>query len=185
MNPTDEPRPIRVDYGKTVHGEEEIAAVVRVLRTSTQMGDNVREFEARVAALFAKRFGVMVNSGSSALALAMEALDLPKDSHVITPVLTFATTVVAVLKNGLIPAFVDVNAATYNIDVSRIEEMIDERTSALLVPNLIGNLPDWDRIRAIADRHGLPVVEDSADTLGATLNGTSTGTRADICTTSF
>lgn len=176
---------MRVNYGQSVHGEEEIAAVVNVLRTSTQMGTNVRAMEARVAGLFAKRHGIMVNSGSSANYLAVELLRLPPGSEVITPALTFATTVAPLVRNGLVPAFVDVREGTYNIDEEAIEGMITPRTRAMMIPSLIGNLPDWDRLRAIADRHGLIVIEDSADTLGATLRGTSTGARSDISTTSF
>ena len=74
---------------------------------------------------------------------------------------------------------------TFQIDVEAIEPMIGPRTRAILAPNLIGNAPDWDRIRDIADRHGLKVIEDSCDALGLTLRGTPTGTRADISLTSF
>lgn len=176
---------MRVNYGQTVHGEEEIAAVVEVLRTSTQMGPKVREMQEKVSALFAKDHGIMVNSGSSANYLAMELLDLPEGSEVITPALTFATTVAPIVRSRLIPAFVDAAPGTYNIDVEKIEAMITPSTRAMMIPSLIGNLPDWDRIRAIADAHGLKVIEDSADTLGATLRDTSTGTRSDISTTSF
>jgi CDP-6-deoxy-D-xylo-4-hexulose-3-dehydrase len=176
---------MRVNYGQTVHGEEEIAAVVDVLRTSTQMGPRVRAMQEKVAKLFAKKHGIMVNSGSSANYLAMELLDLPEGSEVITPVLTFATTVAPILRGGLVPAFVDAAEGTYNIDVEKIEEMITPKAKAMMIPSLIGNLPDWDRIREIADAHGLMVIEDSADTLGATLRGESTGTRSDISTTSF
>jgi len=112
---------MRVPYGQTVHGEEEIAAVVEVLRTSTQMGTRVRTFESRIAELFAKRHGVMVNSGSSALYLATELLALPAGAEVVTPVLTFATTVAPLVKAGLVPSFVDVEPDTFNIDVSKIE----------------------------------------------------------------
>lgn len=176
---------MRVNYGQTVHGEAEIEAVVAVLRSSTQLGANVREMERRVARLFDKRHGIMVNSGSSANFLAIKLLDLPAGAEVITPVLTFATTVAPLVQNGLVPAFVDVKPGTYNIDVDAIEAMIGPGTRAMMIPSLIGNLPDWDRIRAIADAHGLIVVEDSADTLGATLHGRSTGSRAHISTTSF
>lgn len=176
---------MRVNYGQTVHGEEEIAAVVDVLRTSTQMGARVRKMESRVADLFDKKYGVMVNSGSSANYLAVELLNLPEGSEVITPALTFATTVAPIARQKLVPAFVDAAEGTYNIDVDQIEAMITPATRAMMIPSLIGNLPDWDRIRAIADKHGLLVVEDSADTLGATLRGTSTGTRSHISTTSF
>lgn len=176
---------MRVNYGQSVHGEEEIAAVVSVLRTSTQMGTNVRAMEARVAALFAKRHGIMVNSGSSANYLAVELLRLPPGSEVITPALTFATTVAPIVRNGLVPAFVDVREGSYNIDEDLIESMITPRTRAMMIPSLIGNLPDWDRLREIAEWHKLILIEDSADTLGATLRGESTGKRSDISTTSF
>lgn len=176
---------MRVPYGQSVHGEEEIAAVVRTLRTSTQMGTSVRELEARVAGLFAKRHGIMVNSGSSANLLAVELMGLQPGAEVITPALTFATTVAPQVRAGLIPAFVDVEPDTFNIDVDQVESAITPKTRAIMVPSLIGNLPDWDRLAAIAQAHNLLVIEDSADTLGALLRGTSTGTRSDISTTSF
>ncbi|MDF1833370.1 MAG: aminotransferase class I/II-fold pyridoxal phosphate-dependent enzyme [Alteraurantiacibacter sp. bin_em_oilr2.035] len=176
---------MRVNYGQTVHGEEEIAAVVEVLRTSTQMGPKVREMQEKVSALFAKKHGIMVNSGSSANYLAMELLELPEGSEVITPALTFATTVAPIVRNKLVPAFVDAEEGTYNIDAAKIEAMIGPKTKAMMIPSLIGNLPDWDRIRQLADAHNLMVIEDSADTLGATINGTSSGTRSEISTTSF
>ena len=96
---------IHVPYGKTVHGEEEIEAVVNVLRTSTQMGKHVREMEERIAALYAKKYGIMVNSGSSALYLAADLLNYEKGAEIITPALTFSTTVAPQLKKGWIPAF--------------------------------------------------------------------------------
>ncbi|HEX2721701.1 MAG TPA: aminotransferase class I/II-fold pyridoxal phosphate-dependent enzyme [Gemmatimonadaceae bacterium] len=178
-------RRMRVPYGQTVHGEEEIAAVVHVLRTSTQMGPHVKSFEASVASLFSKRHGVMVNSGSSANYLAVELLGLPRGSEVITPALTFATTVAPLVRSGLTPSFIDVEESTFNIDVGRIEEAITPQTRALMIPSLIGNLPDWARIGEISRSHNLFVIEDSADTLGATLDGKSTGTWSHISTTSF
>lgn len=176
---------IRVPYGQSVHGEDEIAAVTAVLRGSTQMGANVRELEARVAGLFAKSHGIMVNSGSSALQLAVELLALPEGAEVITPALTFATTVAPVVRAKLVPSFIDVEPDTFNIDAGQIEAAITPATRAMLIPSLIGNLPDWDRIADLAKQHNLVVVEDSADTLGATLHGSSTGTRSVISTTSF
>ncbi|MCX7650939.1 MAG: DegT/DnrJ/EryC1/StrS family aminotransferase [Flavobacteriales bacterium] len=176
---------VHVPYGKSVHGEEEIKAVVQVLRTSTQMGPHVAEMERRVAALFDKPLGLMVNSGSTALYLAADLLDFPAGTEIITPVLTFSTTVAPLVKKGWVPAFVDVEEGTYNMDVSKVEAMITPRTRAMFVPNLIGNLPDWPALRQLAEKYGLAVVEDSADTLGATLNGRSSGAFSDISTTSF
>lgn len=174
-----------VPYGRTVHGEEEIAAVVNVLRTSTQMGKNVREMEERVSALYNKQYGIMVNSGSSALYLAADLLDYKAGAEIITPVLTFSTTVAPLVKKGWIPAFIDVEEGTYNIDASKVEEMITPQTKALVIPNLLGNLPDWQALRAIADKHNLFVLEDSADTLGAEIGGASSGRFTDMSTTSF
>ena len=108
----------RVPYGSTVHGEEEINAIVEVLRSSTQMGKKVNLFEERIAKLFVKDFGLMTNSGTSALYIAIESLGLEKDSEVITPALTFATTVASLVKNRLTPSFVDVKKNTYCIDES-------------------------------------------------------------------
>ena len=104
---------IRVPYGSTVHGDEEIAAVVNVLNTTTQMSKNVLLFEEKIAALFNKKNGVMVNSGSSALYVLIEALNLPKGSEVITPTLTFSTTVAPIYQLGLIPHFIDVDERTF------------------------------------------------------------------------
>ena len=96
-----------------VHNAEEINAVARTLKNSTQMGSNVVNFEKKISNLFDKKYGLMVNSGSSALLLAFASLNLPKGSEVITPVLTFATTVASIIQNNLIPAFVDVKKTTF------------------------------------------------------------------------
>ena len=172
---TDRELAIRVPYGMSVHGEEEIAAVNRVLGTSTQLGKNVHALEERIAALFEKKHGIMVNSGSSALLLAAEIISLPEGSEVITPALTFSTTVSSLLKSDLVPAFVDVEEGTYCIDPAKIEEMIGPQTRVLSVPNLIGNIARWEEIAQIAGGYGQFLIEDSADTLGGTLNGRSSG----------
>ena len=176
---------IHVPYGKTVHGEEEVEAVVKVLRTSTQMGKHVREMEERVAQLYGKKYGIMVNSGSSALYLAADLLDYEPGTEIITPVLTFSTTVAPIIKKGWIPVFVDVEEGTYNIDAEKVERMITPKTKAMIIPNLMGNLPDWKRLREIADKYGLFVFEDSADTLGAEIDGETSGRFTDMSSTSF
>ncbi len=174
-----------VPYGRTVHGEEEIAAVVNVLRTSTQMGKHVREMEEKVAALFQKKHGIMVNSGSSANYLTIEILDLPAGAEVITPALTFSTVVAPLIKHNLVPAFVDVEPGTYNIDANKVEAMITPNTKAMMIPNLIGNLPDWQALHAIAKQYNLITIEDSCDTLGATIAGKPVGQYTDVSITSF
>lgn len=176
---------LRVPYAQSVHGQAEIDAVVSVLQTSTQMGKHVTAMETKVSEMFDKNFGLMTNSGTSALMLAAEASDLPKGSEVITAAFTFATTVTPILKNGLVPVFLDAERDTLNIDAERVRDFVTERTSAIWIPNMLGNIPDWDVIREVADEYGLLVVEDSADTLGGTLRGSPTGGRSDISITSF
>ena len=178
----------RVEYSGSLHDEEEIDAVVAVLRagpSGLRIGKNVKEMERLVADSFAKKRGIMVNSGSSALYLAVELLGLQPGDEVLTAAVTFSTDVAPLVRAGLVPVFIDVEYDTYQIDVDAIEAAIGPRTRAILAPNLIGNCPDWDRIREIADRHQLMVIEDSCDCLGATLRGTPTGARSDISVTSF
>ena len=179
---------MRVHYAEAVYGQEEIDAVVDVLENSRHAlmtGPRVADFEDKVSSLFGKSDGVMVNSGSSANTLAVQSLGLESGSEVITPALTFSTTVAPILQAGLVPVFVDVEPDTFNIDAGAIERMVGPKTRAIMTPNLIGNLPDWATIRGIADRHALNVIEDSADTIGSTYLGDPTGTLTDISTTSF
>ena len=175
----------RVTEAGPVHDEREIEAVLEVLRSGLLDLGRVAEFERRGAELLAKSHGVMVNSGTSALWLAVDLLGCAPGDEVITSPLTFSSDVAPLVRNGIVPVFVDVEPDTYQIDVNAIEEMIGPRTKAILTPNLVGNCPDWDRIRAIADAHGLLVVEDSCDVLDSKLRGTRTGLRADIVVTSF
>ena len=149
---------IRVPYGMTVHGDEEVSAVNRVLKSSTQMGENTKEFEKIISNEFGHKYGIGVNSGSSALYLGMEILDLPPKSEVITPSLTFATTVGCIVKNNLVPYFVDVEERSLLINTDKIERNINENTSALCIPNLMGNLPDWEKIHEIASKYNLKVL---------------------------
>ena len=176
----------KISYAKTVYGQEEIDAVIKCLNESTQMGFYARKFETEIAKLFSKKFGLYVNSGSSALYLAIESLEFPEGSEVITPALTFSTTIGCLLKNKLVPVFTDINLTSYCIDVDQIEELISDKTVAILAPNLLGNLCDWKAIKEIADKYKLILIEDSADTLGGKYkNGTLTGTYTDISITSF
>ena len=174
-----------VSYAKTVYGQEEIDAVVKCLNESTQMGNYSRKFESKIAQLFDKKHCLYVNSGSSALYIGVEAFGFKKGSEVITPALTFGTSIGCIVKNDLIPVFVDVEPNTFNIDTTKIEKMITDKTVAILAPNLMGNICRWDKIREIADKYGLIVIEDSADTLGAKYKNKSSGYYSDMSITSF
>ena len=177
---------MRVPYGMAVHDSEEENAVLDVIRNhKTILGKNVKKFESEIAKLFGKELGIMVNSGSSANLLTFEILDIPENSEVITPILTFATTLSPIIKKGLIPVFVDVEPETYIVNIDQIEQSITSKTKALMIPSLLGNVPDLKRLRKIADDNNLIFIEDSADTLGATFDDVPTGKFSDVSTTSF
>ena len=176
---------IRVPYGLSVHGNEEIKAVNKVLRSSTQMGKNVTTFEKKIAKLFNKKYGLMVNSGSSAIMLAMETLNLPEGSEIITPALTFSTTVSYIVRNKLVPVFVDVEEGTYCINEKKVKDLITKKTKAIVAPHLMGNIVNWEKLAPILKKKKIKIIEDSADTLGATYKNKSTGHFADISITSF
>lgn len=176
---------MRVPYGFSVHGQEEIDAVVRVLKGNTALGNHTKEFENKIATMFGKKYGIMVNSGSSANLLAFELLDLPKGSEVITPLLTFATTAAPIIQKGLVPVFVDVEEDTYLIDIDQLEKAITKKTRALMIPSLLGNIPNLQRLASIAKKHKLFFIEDSCDTLGGSFNNRPSGAYSDISTTSF
>lgn len=176
---------MRISYGSSVYGNLEIKAVNRVLKKSTQMGAEVLSFEKKIAAVFGKKYGVMTNSGSSALLLALKAFNFKKGSEIITPALTFGTTVSSIILNELIPSFIDVEKNTFCIDVNKIERKISKKTVAILAPDLLGNICNWKAILDLARKYNLKVIHDSADTLGAELYNKKIGYYSDISITSF
>ena len=176
---------MKITYGKNVYNNLEIQAVVNQLKKSTQMGKSVTKFENKVSKIFAKKFGLMVNSGSSALTLAMKSLEIKKGDEIITPCLNFGTAVSAIIDSGATPIFVDIEIDTLQIDISKIERKITKKTKGLVIPNLIGNIPDLKKIYNLKKKYNLFLIEDSADTLGAKINNQSTGVFSDISITSF
>ena len=180
-----QPRIVR--YGGAMFDQDEIDAVMAQMQDPMGLvpGIKVGEFEQRVADYMGKAHGVMVNSGSSALTIAMRLANLPLGSEVITPALTFSSDVAAIYQVGCTPVFIDSGLSNYQLMVERIEAVITEETRAILIPDLIGGICDWDAVRKIADAHGLFVIHDSADTLGGKLRGTHTAARADVSITSF
>jgi len=170
-------------YKHEAYGQEEIDAVVESLKSGWLGGQGPKsvEFEEKIAKSFGKKYGVFVNSGSSACLLAIAALDLPKGTKIITPSCTFATTLAPIIQLGYVPIFVDVDLTTYCANFDQIMAKITDDTSALMLPNLIGNKPDWPRIKKALidmDREDIYLIEDSADTLTKT-------PETDVATTSF
>ena len=176
---------MKISYGKNVYGKEEINAVLNKLKKTTQMGDAVARFEYKIAKLFSKKYGLMVNSGSSALMLATNVLNFKQGDEIIAPCLNFGTAVSSIILSGATPILVDVDANTLQIDVNKIQKKITKKTKGIIVPNLIGNVPDWRKIKILARKYKLKIIEDSADTLGAKINNKPTGIYSDISITSF
>ena len=176
---------MKISYGKNVYGKEEIKAVVNQLNKSTQMGISVQKFEKLIAKKFSKKYALMVNSGSSALTLAMNVLNFKKNDEIIIPCLNFGTALSSIIQSGATPILIDIEIDTLQINSSKIEEKINKKTKAIMVPNLIGNIPDFKKIKYLADKYNLKVIEDSADTLGAKIGDKSTGYYSDISITSF
>ena len=178
----------KIYYGKAVYDSKEINAVINVLRNQSLSlidGKNVKILEKTVSSIFGKKYGLMVNSGSSANLLALASFNFKKGSEIITPNLTFSTTVAPIYQLGLIPHFIGVEKNKFVADPSHIEKCINKKTVALIIPNLLGNIADWKIINAIAKKHKLRVIEDSADTIGYTIKGSNAGKFSDITTNSF
>ena len=165
------------------YGEEEIQAVEEALRDGwlAGFGPYTTEFENKIAEEFSKKYGVFVNSGSSACLLALASLDIEKGMEVITPALTFSTTLAPIIQLGYVPKFVDSELTTYVPSVEAICDAITNKTRAIMIPNLIGNKMDFSTLRNELMRRSLehiPIIEDSADTITHT-------ECSDVSTTSF
>ena len=168
------------------YGNEEIDAVTRTLKDGwlAGFGPKTEEFEKKISYYFSKEYGLFVNSGSSANLLALlslkRLLKLNKDDEVITPACTFSTTLAPIIQTELTPIFCDVGANNYVVDINQVISLITDKTKIILLPNLIGNKPDWKYLREYLDSisSSIYLVEDSCDTLTYT-------PYSDISTASF
>jgi UDP-2-acetamido-2-deoxy-ribo-hexuluronate aminotransferase len=149
------------------------------------MGPEVKELEDRLAALTGARHCIAVASGTEALLIALLALGVKHGDEVITTPFTFAATAEMIALIGAKPVFVDVEEDTANIDASRLEAAITPRTRAIMPVSLYGQPADMDEINAIAARHGLPVIEDAAQSFGATYKGRKSCNLSTVGCTSF
>ena len=157
---------MRVFYGKAVYDRKEIKASINVLKKSLSLidGPSVKELENKIAKIFGKKYGLMVNSGSSANLLGLASFDFKKGSEIITPALTFSTTVSPIYQLGYIPHFIDVERNSYIANIDQIEKCINKKTVAIMIPNLLGNVY-WIRINKIARKYKLRVIRN-LDTIG-------------------
>ena len=179
---------MKIYYGRAVYNQKEINAVIRVLKKKSLTlidGPSVKELEHKLSKLFGKKFGLMVNSGSSANLLALSSFNFKKGSEIITPTLTFSTTIAPIYQLGLVPHFIDVGESSFVSRIDQIEKCINKKTVAVMIPNLLGNVPYWPAIHKIAKKHKLKIIEDSADTVGYTYNNKDFGKYSDVTTNSM
>jgi len=183
----------KISYAKAIFDEKEVISMVdTILKGWLGLGVKAREFTE----MFSKYLGVwktvLVNSGSSANLLALAALKsnkienpLSDGDEVITPAVTFPTTLNPILQNNLIPVMVDVDIETYNIDIEMLKEAITSKTKAIMLPHTLGNPNDMDAIMDIVEDHKLYLIEDNCDALGSEFNGKKTGSFGILSTCSF
>ena len=157
--------------------EEEIEAVVAVLRTSRlSLGPVTEQFEAQVAASVSLPHAIAVSSGTAGLHLCIRALGIGEGDDVIVPSFTFIAAANALRYERALPVFVDIEASTLNVDPQRIEEAITPRTRAIMAVHTFGVPAEMSAILEIAARHGLVVIEDACEAIGAEYLGRKVGT---------
>ena len=143
----------KIYYGRAVYDKKEINAVLNVLKNDSLSlidGKKVKTLEKKISQIFGKKYGLMVNSGSSANLLALSSLKLKKGGEIITPTLTFSTTIAPIYQLGLVPHFVGVLENKFVADPEQIKKAINKKTVAIMIPNLLGNIPNWIEISKIA-----------------------------------
>lgn len=178
---------MKIFYGKAVYDQKEIKASIKVLKNSMTLidGPAVKELEKKVSKLFGKKYGLMVNSGSSANLLSLASYKFKRGSEIITPALTWSTTVSPIYQVGCIPHFVDVEKYSFLSKIEQIKKAINKKTVAIMLPNLVGNVLNWKKVYKIAKKKKLIVIEDSADTIGYTYKNKTLGKFSDVTTNSF
>lgn len=180
------PGKTRIPLNVPTYGAPEvIEALDSLMSTWVTMGKKVKRFEEMFAEYISQEHAIMTNSGSSANLLALSALGLKLGDEVITPALTWATTVFPIAQVGAVPVLVDVDRATYNIRPEAIEAAITPKAKAIMPVHVLGNPCDMDAIMDIAKRHHFYVIEDVCEALGAEYHGQKVGSFGDLSTFSF
>jgi UDP-4-amino-4,6-dideoxy-N-acetyl-beta-L-altrosamine transaminase len=175
-----------IPYGRQSIDDDDIRAVVEVLKSDwLTSGPKTSEFEDALCRYVGCKHAVVVNSGTSALDIAIQALDLPLGSEVITSPLTFAATANALLYNRVKPVFADIERATRNIDPDSIRQKITDKTRAIAYVDYAGHPCDITALKEIANEHDLFLIEDACHAIGAEYNGKKIGNFADLTIFSF
>ncbi|MDH5697064.1 MAG: DegT/DnrJ/EryC1/StrS family aminotransferase, partial [Nitrosopumilus sp.] len=173
---------LKIPINVPLIGKEEISAVTSILKNgaltsaSNQGGKNVQNFEKSVASFVKSKYVIAVNSGTSALQAALYALDIKNGDEVLVPSFTFVATANAVISTGAKPIFVDILKENYTIDPYELEKKITKKTRAIIPVHLYGNMADVDRLNEISKKYNIPIIEDSAQSLGSMYKGKHSGT---------
>ena len=176
----------KLQYQYQLYKEEIDSAIHSVLDKSNYiMGEEVKELEENLQNFTGAKHAITCASGTDALLLGMMALDIKPGDEIITTPFTFIATAETIAFLGAKPVFVDIDEKTYNIDPSKIEEKITNKTKAIIPVSLYGQPADIDKLQAIADKHNLKLIIDGAQSFGSTFNGKTDSNLGDISTTSF
>ena len=182
---------MKIDFANLQHQyqlyKEDIDVNIQAVLTKSNyiMGEEVRMLEAELQDFTKSKHAVTCSNGTDALLLAMMAMDIQPDDEIITTPFTFIATAETIALMKAKPVFVDIEEDTYNIDATKIEAAITNKTKAIMPVSLYGQPADMDAIQAIADRHNLKVIIDGAQSFGATYKGKTDSNLGDISTTSF
>ena len=177
---------VRIPLAKPEITDADREAVAAVLRTPyLSMGPRLAEFEQAMAAYLHCPFAVAVNSGTSALHLAIKTLNIPQGAEVILPSFTFSAVLNVLLQEGLLPVFAEIDASTFNLTVETVAPLLSKRTAAVIVVHTFGRPAPIGPLRALCRKHAIPLIEDACEALGAEVNGQKVGTFGDAGVLAF
>ncbi|AFS83651.1 DegT/DnrJ/EryC1/StrS family aminotransferase [Candidatus Nitrosopumilus sediminis] len=177
---------LKIPINIPIVGKEEITAVTSILKNgaltsaANQGGKHVQNFEKSVTSFVKSKYAIAVNSGTAALQAALYALDIKNGDEVLVPSFTFVATANAVVSTGAKPVFVDILKENYTIDPDALEKKITKKTRAIIPVHLYGNIVNVDRLSEISRKYNLPIIEDSAQSLGSMYKGKYSGTFFDM-----
>ena len=173
---------LKISINIPIVGKEEITVVTSILKNgaltsaANQGGKHVQNFEKSVSSFVKSKYAIAVNSGTAALQAALYALDIKNGDEVLVPSFTFVATANAVVSTGAKPVFVDILKENYTMDPDDLEKKITKKTRAIIPVHLYGNIADVDRLAEISKKYNLPIIEDSAQSLGSKYKGKHSGT---------
>ena len=177
---------MKVPLSKPFIGEEEIKAVSEVLKSGNlSLGPKLQEFEENFADYIGTKHAVAVSSGTAGLHLCMKLLNLKSEDEVITSPFSFIASANCILYEKAKPVFVDIKENDFNIDSDKIEEAITEKTKAILLVHIFGQSADMDKIKRIAEKHNLIIIEDACEAIGAEYNGKRVGSSGNLSVFAF